>query len=126
MSAAHLGVQMAVQARIWNAQRCLRAQTTCQSWCPGHTRVDSMSESVVLVLTSMGMHVPVCSQRVRTGTCPHAKVLGTLSWPLPSAHICDLAMAVGIIGIMSLQLTATGGRAAGCSGTAGGAAGVHE
>lgn len=52
---------------------------------------------------------------------------GYLSWPLPLAHtLHDLAMAVGVTGLLSLQLSAARGRAAGCSGTAGRAAGIHE
>lgn len=93
VAAAHLGVQMAIQACVGNTQGCLWAGTTCQSWCPGHTCVDSMSEHVVLVLMSMGMHGPTCNQRVCTATCPPAKVLGTLSWLLRLAHVLhDLTM----------------------------------
>lgn len=56
------------------------------------------------------MHVPACSQRVCTATCPSAKVPGTLSWPLPSAHILyDLALAMEVIVMVSLQLSAAEG-----------------
>ena len=56
-----------------------------------------------LALRSMGVHVPVCSQRVCTATCPSAKVPGTLSWPPPSAHILhDLALAMEVIVMVSL------------------------
>lgn len=82
-----------------------------------------MSEPVVLVLMYMGMHVPACSQRVCLAT--YSSVYPVL--PLPSAHILhDLAMAVGVIVMMSLQLSAAGSGAASCSGAAGRAAGVHE
>lgn len=57
---------------------------------PGHTRV-------VLALRSLGVHVPACSQRVCTATCPSAEVPGTLSWPPPSAHILqDSALAAEV------------------------------
>lgn len=103
VSAAHLGVQMAAQACIWSTQGCWWARTTCRSWCPGHAHV-------ILALRSMGVHVPACSQRVCTATCPSAKVPGTLSWPLPSAHILyDLALAMEVIVMVSLQLSAAEG-----------------
>lgn len=125
--AAHLGVQTAAQAGIWNTPACLWVWTTCRAWSPGHTHVNSTSEPVVLVLTHVGMRVPAWSQRVCTATCPSAKVLGAPSRPLPSAHMLhDLAMAVGVIVMLSPQLSAARGRAESGSGAAGRAAGVHE
>lgn len=77
VSTPQLGVQRAAQAGIWNMPGCLWVRTPRQSWSPTHARVSSILESVVLVLTYMGMCVLMCSQRACTATCPPAKVLGT-------------------------------------------------